>query len=146
MLNASKLRNFLDAAQAAVPVITKNIPVLNDEDVSKDTREISANDGLILIGVLPSFKLDYKNEDNYKHNNMLMVFIVKKYDTKSGKDAMWELFDEAGAAVLKFEEYLFKEKSSFPCRKEIKLETLNADPVRDYFGLFGYMMQFELKN
>ena len=150
MLNASKLKDFLDAAQAAIPAVKQTIRVVSDKDVSDFTGDILTSDEeVVLIGILPSFGLNFKDKDNYNHNNKLMIFIVKKFDITEGNDAFLDIYDETSAIVLEFQKWLFQESSKFPCPplfKDIRFQTLDADPVRDYFGFFGYMIQFELNN
>lgn len=150
MLNASKLKTFLLAAQTALPVIKKTIPVVSDDDVANFTRDIKTSDNeVVLVGVLPSYGLDFQNEDNYKHRNRMMLFVVKKFDIKKGNEAFLDVYDETGAVVLKLEEWLFAESEKFPCSpifKDIDFRTFTPDPVRDYHGFFGYMINFELNN
>ena len=150
MLNASKLKSFVEAAQAAIPAIKQSFRVVSDDDVAKFTRDVkTSDDEVVIIGILPSFGLNYKNEDNYNHSNNLMIFLVKKFDINEGNDAFLDCYDETGAVVLGFENWLFKESQKFPCPdlfKEIKFQSFNADPVRDYHGFFGWMIQFELNN
>ena len=150
MLNASKLKNFLVAAQGAIPAIKQTIRVVSDDDVANFTRDILTSDEeVVLIGILPSFGLNFKNEDNYNHSNKLMLFIVKKFDINEGNDAFLDIYDETSAIVLEFQKWLFEESREFPCPplfKDIRFQTFDADPVRDYHGFFGYMVQFELNN
>lgn len=140
----------MEGAKTAIPSICHAIRVVSDDDVADFTRDILASDDeVVLFGVLPSFGLDFKNEDNYNHSNKLMLFLVKKFDKKEGNDAFLDIYDQIGEVVLEFEEWMFKESQKFPkppLFKDIKFRTFNADPVRDYHGFFGYMMQFELNN
>lgn len=150
MLNASKLKIFLEAAKAGVPEIKELFRVIQDEDVAKFATGVTSADGnIVLIGVLPSFNLDFKNIDNHSHKNKMQFFIVKKYDSKSGQEELMQLFDDTAAVVLKFEAWMFLESEKFPCPaifKDIHFATFNADPVSNYFGFCGYMINFDLKN
>jgi len=149
MLNASKLKSFLELALANVPEIKQSFRVIQDEDVAKFTRAVTSSGGnIVIVGVLPSMGLDFQNLDNFRHNNKMQLFILQKYDTTSGEEALMQLFDDIAAVVLKFEAWMFLESDKFPCPpifKEIKFETFTADPVSNYFGFCGYMIQFQLK-
>lgn len=145
MLNASKLKSFLQDALVAVPEIKKYFPVVSDEDMASETRDVSTNDGIFLVGVLPSFGPVAKNEDNWKYNNRLILFFVKKFSPRD--EDLMDVYDETGAVVLKFHGWLLKEYSAFPKKcifKDIDFSSFNADPVRDYNNSFGYMVTFEL--
>ncbi len=145
MLNASKLKTFLQDALVAVPDIKKFYRVVSDEDMASETRDVSINDGIFLVGVLPSFGIKAKNEDNWKHNNRLQLFFVKKFSSRD--EDLMDLYDETGAVVLKFQAWLLKEHSTFPKKcifKDIDFSSFNADPVRDYNSSNGYMVTFEL--
>ena len=150
MLNATKLREFLAAAKTALPEIKQTIPVISDDDVANFTRDIKTSDNeVVLVGVLPSYGLDFRDRDNYYHKNRMMLFVVKKFDIKKGNDAFLDIYDETGAIVLKLEEWLFAEAEKFPCNpifKQIDFRTFSPDPVRDYHGFFGYMINFDLNN
>lgn len=150
MLNATKLREFLDAAKTAIPEIKQTIPVISDDDVALRTRDIKTSDNeVVLVGVLPSYGLNFRDSDNYYHNNKMMLFLVKKFDTRKGYDAFLNIYDETGPLVLKLEEWLFAEAEKFPCNpifKQIDFRTFTPDPVRDYHGFYGYMINFDLNN
>lgn len=150
MLNATELNNIITAAAAELEMLENPITVISDEDVSKHIRNLSSTDQKIsIIGVLPSFSLEAQDEDNFEHNNPLMIFLVKKHDINSGQDKFLKVYDDAGAAVLAFQEWIFKKRDQFPCPeffKDIDLNSLHGDPVRDYHGLYGYMLQFEVNN
>lgn len=150
MLNATELNNVITAASAAIAMIENPITVISDDDVAKYISDLSSTDEKIsIIGVLPSFSISGPDEDNYKHNNQLMIFLVKKHDTKSGQAEFLKVYDTAGAALLKFQEWLFEKRDEFPCQqffKDLDLNSIHADPVRDYHGLYGYMIQFEVNN
>ena len=78
----------------------------------------------------------------------MFFFLLKKMDTRAGNEEFLSLFDETGAAVLDLEKWMFKESEKFPCPalfKEIDFRTFSADPVRDYYNLCGYMINFDLK-
>ena len=149
MLSASKLKDFLDLAKTKVPAIKQVIRVVSDDDVSKHTSNIKSSDpGVVLIGILPSFGLELKNKDNYRHNNKMMFFIVDKRDARGGEEEFFSIYDETAAVVMDFEKWMFAESEKFPCPaifKEIEFATFNADPVRDYYNLCGYMITFDLK-
>ena len=149
MLSASKLKEFLEAAKAGVPDIKNTIPVVSDDDVANFTKEVKSSDpGVVIVGVLPSFGLDFQNIDNYRHANKMIFFLLKKMDPKAGNEGFLELFDTTGAAVMEFEKWLFKTSQIFPCPglfKEIEFRSFHADPVRDYYNLCGYMISFDLK-
>ena len=79
----------------------------------------------------------------------MQLFIVKKYDTKSGQAELMQLFDDVAAVVLKFQAWMFAQSEIFPCQpifKDIHFATFVADPVSNYFGFCGYMINFDLKN
>jgi hypothetical protein len=149
MLNASKLKSFLELAKQNVPELKQTFRVIQDEDVANFTREVTSSGGnIVLIGVLPSVALDFKNLDNFRHRNKMQFFILKKYDVKGSEEDLMQLFDDTAAVVLKFEAWMFLESDKFPCPpifKSIKFETFSADPVSNYFGFCGYMIQFDLK-
>lgn len=148
MLNATNLKAFLEAAKSAIPAIGNTIPVVSDNDVGDFSRDLKASDTQVtIIGVLPSIGLDFKDKDNYRHSNKLLLFLVRKHDIRSGNDAFLSVYDQAAAAVLALEDFMFLESQKFPCNpifKEINFPTFAADPVRDYFGLNGYMITLEL--
>ena len=149
MLSASKLRDFLEAAEAGIPAIKKTIRVVSDDDVSNFSKDVKSSDpGVILVGILPSFGLSFNNEDNYRHQNKMMFFILKKMNIRNGNEDFLQLFDETGDVVMAFEKWMFTESQRFPCSalfKEIDFRSFNADPVRDYYSLCGYMINFDLK-
>lgn len=150
MLNATKLKDFLEGAQAAIPVIKSNYRVIQDEDVSKFASEVSSADAnIVIIGVLPSFAIDIVNKDNYSQRNKMQVFLVQKHDIKGGQEKLMKLYDDTGEAVIKLQAWMLAESDKFPCKelfKDIYFETFNADPIGNYFGFCGYMVQFDLKN
>lgn len=149
MLNANKLKEFLEAAKQGVPEIKAVHRVAGDKDVADYASDIKSSDpGVVLVGVLPSFGLDFKDFDNYQHGNKMMLFMLKKMDTRGGNEALMDLFDETGASVMDFEKWLFKHAQKFPCPeifKEIEFRSFHADPVRDYYSLCGYVISFDLK-
>lgn len=150
MLNAAELKNFLEQANAAVDLIEDTRVLVSDTDVTLFTRDILISEGkTILMGVLPSYGLAYRDVDNYRHNNKLLLFIVKKFDLKEGYEAFLDIYTQTAPVVLKFEAWLFKKSREFPREpffKAIQFSTFSADPVRDYHGFFGYMIQFDLNN
>lgn len=135
--------------QVEMPEFKISKTVVSDDDVAKFTRDIKTSDNeLVLVGVLPSMSLDFSNTDQYRHENRMQLFIVKKFDTKDGEDAFLELYDETAATVLKFQKWLIEEHQKFKCNpifKEIDFRTFKADPVRNYHDLYGYMINFNLK-
>ena len=139
----------MEAAKGGVPAIKNTFRVVGDADVAKFAGDIKSSEpGVVLVGILPSFGLSFSNTDNYRHNNKMMFFVVKKMDAKGGNEGFLDLFDETGEAVMEFEKWLFEQSQKFPCPaifKDIDFRSLNADPVRDYYNLCGYMITFDLK-
>lgn len=149
MLSASKLKEFLEAAKTEIPVVKSTFRVVGDDDVSNFSKDVKSSDpGVVLVGILPSFGLNFQNLDNYGHDNKMMFFILKKMDTRGGNEGFLSLFDETGDAVMDFEKWLFERSQKFPCPaifKEIDFRSFHADPVRDYYSLCGYVVSFDLK-
>ena len=148
MLNASKIKEFQEQAQAAIPTIQQNFTVVSDDDMALFTREVKSSDNqVVLVGVLPSYGLKFNDKDNYQHSNKMMFFVVKKFDIKKSNEEFLAVYDQTAAVVLKLEKWLFQESEKFPCNplfKEIDFRSFSPDPVRDYHGFNGYMINFEL--
>lgn len=149
MLSASDLKNFQEAAKQAISEITRNITVVSDNDVANFTRDIKSRDNeLVLVGVLPSMQLNYRDEDDHIDNNKMLLFLVRKFDLRESNEDFLAVYDETGAAVKKMVDWLIKENQRFNCSsifRQIDFRTFSADPVRDYHNLFGYMISFDLR-
>lgn len=77
-----------------------------------------------------------------------MIFLVKRSDRRAGQADFLSIFDNAGAAVKAFLEWIFEKRDEFPCKQffqDIDLNTIAVDPVRDYHQLNGYMLNFEIE-
>jgi len=147
MITEAKLDKIQGLAKANNPAIKHNITLVSDDDVAVFTRDIGA-DELALFGVLPSFGLDFADIDNFKHKNKMIFFLVFKFDINEGYDAYRKIYNDTAVHVLKFQDWLMEESEKFQgdCLfKEIDFRTLDADPVRNYNGFYGYMIHFSLK-
>lgn len=149
MITEEKLDKIHSLAKAGIPEINikHTFTLVSDDDVALFTQDVGIEE-LCLFGVLPSFGLDYRNNDDFKHKNKMIFFLVKKFDIKEGYEAFRALYNETAGYVLKFEKWIFKENEKFQgdCLfKDIDFRTFDADPVRDYKGFYGYMMHFNLK-
>ncbi|TQI72287.1 hypothetical protein JM79_3245 [Gramella sp. Hel_I_59] len=147
MITEAKLSRIQEMAKADNPEIKHNITLVTDEDVAIFTRDMPG-DELVLFGVLPSFGLDFKNLDEFKHKNKMIFFLMYKHDINEGYDAYRKLYNDTAAHVLRFEKWLFEQSEKFQgdCLfKDIDFRTFDADPVSNYKGFYGYMMHFDLK-
>lgn len=150
MLNATELNNFLTAAKDDLPEIFNAFTVVSDDDMAHFVRDsLKVNDpGVSIIGVLPSFNVQALDEDNMTDLNNLMIFLVKRSDRRAGQADFLSIFDNAGAAVKAFLDWIFEKREQFPCKqffKDIDLNTIAVDPVRDYHSLNGYIINFEIE-
>ena len=150
MLTVKKLKDFQSYAQESLPQLELLKTFADDDDVVEFTRDIKSSDGKqALFGVLPSFNLDFKDEDNFRFKNKLILFVVKKFDIKEGYDAFLDVFQETGETLYELIHWMFEEQSKGincnPIFKEIDLKSIDGDPVRDYHNFYGYMIHFNIK-
>ncbi len=150
MINATQLKEILEDAKGNIPAIAKTYPVISSEGFQKHTRDIKFTPNQVqLIGVLPGFGLEFPDRDNYGHSNRLMFFIVRKQSERESEEEFLKLFDDAAAVLLDFEKWLFKKHDEFPRKslyKKIDFRSFKADPVENYYGMYGYVCHFDLKN
>lgn len=148
MLNATNLNNLLTALQTAIPEIDNIFAVVSDDDVANYAREIGEAE-INLIGVLPSFTMNGRDEDALRHNNRMLLFVVIKQALREGESGFLSLFDTSGAVTIKILSQLKVFKTQFPqdcLYKDINLTGIVVDPVREYHNMSGYMIDFDLLN
>lgn len=146
MLLINDLREFADAFTAERPNIENNIVTAEHDEANKLYKDV-VNSGTTctLFVLLPSHDDTSEDEDNAKMQNNLTFIIMKKTDAKAGNPEKLDNFGLCQIEILQLVKKIkglvanFGENCLF---KDIKLNTIQIDPLSNYLGANGYTLSF----
>ena len=147
MLLTNDLEQFCEVFKLQTPEIKKVLLLVDDDDYTKFVKdEVHNGTEAILITVLPSANLKYKNKDNFKFANFLHFFVVQKMDRKDSYENYIKTFKFTQPVILKLFDFIFDKKDNFEecIFKDFDLSKIGIDPVTDKARTFGYSLSIPL--
>lgn len=148
MLKIDDLEQFCESFKQATPEIKKVLLLVDDDDYTKFVNtEKHEESEAILITVLPSVNLSYKDVDNFKFSNYLHFFIIQKINAKGGYASYVKAFKFTQPLIKKLFDFILSKKNSHnECVfKDFDMSKLGIDPVTDKARTYGFSMSIPLK-
>lgn len=149
MLTINNLREFLAEIKAAIPKIKTVHLVVDDSQFIKVLSDVSVNDNFILIGIVPQFPLN-GNEDQYKWNNQLQFFLLKKSaDRNTNLSQLLDILNETQEVMNEIITVMLSEKigeDNQICRlsNELVPGSLMVQPVWEKAQCNGWVLELDL--
>lgn len=147
MLKIDDLEAFCEAYKEEEKAIKEVLLLVDDDDYTKFVEEVKhTKKEAMLITVLPSVNLNFKDENNFKFTNFLHFFIIQKGDKRSGYQEYVNHFKFCQPLVLSLFEFIYKKHEEFnECIfKDFDLSKLSIDPVTDKTRTYGYSISVPL--
>lgn len=148
MIPIDKLEGFCEDFKTQNPSIKKVLLLVDDDDYTKFVKsEKHLDNEAILITVLPSVNLDFKDKDNYKFINFLHFFIIQKMNEKDGYNKYVKTYKFCQPLIEKLFKYIYEKTENFnECTfKHFDLSKVGIDPITDKTRTFGYSLSIPLK-
>jgi hypothetical protein len=148
MLKIDDLEQFSESFKTANAAIKKVILLVDDDDYAKFVKEEGhTKEEAILLTVIPSHTLAFKDKDNYKFNNYLHFFIIQKMDSRERYTDYVNTFKFTQPLIEKLWDYIYAKTDNFDeCLfKHFDLSKATIDPVTDKQRTYGYSLSVPLK-
>lgn len=148
MLNITEFNNYLSECKQEIPYFGKSILVMDDDDFKDYSREISAKDKTVLIGVLIDASGSGNDEDSVKSINRLSFFAVQKYDSRAKYDENLLVFEVTQDAIISLFNKFLKDSQDFDKRclaTSFDFNRWNITPVKNFHQTNGWELSINLK-
>lgn len=149
ILTPIALREFVTTAKDALPEINFAQVVIDDSQMANSISEQSANENLLLYGVLPDYNSDTRQEDGLMMDNGFDFLVLKKsVESDLTNDELMEVMEATLLATKKLIELIFEEKNNpntCPQFYFLKEESIQITPVWAKAGTNGYMLSLNLR-
>lgn len=148
MLKIDDLEKFCESFKQENSSIQKVMLLVDDDDYTKFVeKQKTSKTEAVLITVIPSANMAYKDKDNFKFVNHLHFFIVNKLDAKSSYQAYVDVFKFTQPLIKNLFDFIKLKTDDFEecVFKDFDLQRASFDPVTDKARTYGYSLSVPLK-
>lgn len=150
MITISNLRTFTAEVLAEIPEFNKQLIVIDDSQLSKFMSDISEDDNLIFVAVIPSHKMNGNNSDDAMPLDLMLFMVLNKFDRQDGQEAFLNSMELCQLATKKLIDKMIANKrdETKMCgiMKFLQVQSISVDPVWELLGCDGYEINFQLKS
>ncbi len=149
MITIPQLQDFLQENQTEIAAINSNYTFIDDSQLTAILRDSATDDNTILVGLLPSFKIEGANLDAVYTRNHLLFMLLNKVDRNESHEALLTTMQQIHEAVKLFIKKLINDATddAKPCHlaKMIDVNSIQIDPIWKLAGTSGYTIEMQLK-
>lgn len=143
------LQNLLTHFQNQIAEINKTWMVINDSHVGNILSEVSIEDNMFLVGILPVYGTDAENSDNFRTVTYGQFLIVEKTDygnlsQQDFIDVFQRTFKVAEMIRNALIEYSAEKQCEFPYLMQLDINSLQMDAVYKLSECNGWSLEFEI--
>lgn len=149
MLRINELKAFAKQCVDDINNLLDYHLVGSEDELSKRIRDIAhLDDTCSLVVILPTYNGSFGDEDNRKMRNNLLFMVIKKTDSGGGTAERIQVFTITQEIIIQLIKKIaaLHYNNSLNCVfKDIDLNSIQVDPVQDYFETNGYGLEFSTK-
>lgn len=149
MVDITKIRDYADEVLVQIPEIKKRYIVMDDSQLSKVMMDVKVSDYFILVGFIPSHKLEGANADTAKTKDRSIWLILHKVDRNKGADYLLDMMAQNQQATKKLIQKMLNDSvmtdNTCGLMRMLEVNSITVDPVWSLAGCDGYEIYYQMK-
>ena len=143
------LQNLLSHFDNEIDTINKNWMVIDENHVVKDLSEISTDENILLIGLMPNYGTDAENSDNVLDKSFSQFLILEKTDySELNRQQFLDIFQRTFLVAKEIKdrliEYSADKQCEFPYLMQLDINSLKMEPIYKLAQCNGWALEFDL--
>jgi hypothetical protein len=149
MVDLLLIKDYADQIMQEIPEFTKSLIVMDDSQLNKIISGITTKDGFVLVGFIPSHKLEGKTADDVKTKDRSLWLVLHKVDRDKGLVYLFDKMVSSQALTKKLVKKMLNDSvmtdNTCGLMRMLLVPSLSIDPVWSLAGCDGYEINYELK-
>lgn len=150
MITIQELQNYAADVLGNIPEFKSKFIVIDDSQLSKVMEDISFDDNLIFVAVIPSHKMNGNDSDAAMPLDLMLFMVLNRFDRKDGHEAFLESMSLCQNATKKLINKMIADKrdENQMCglMKYLQVQSISVDPIWELLGCDGYEINFQIKS
>lgn len=143
------LKNLLTHLNTEIDEINKDWIVINDSHVGQILSEVSTNENIFLIGLLPNYDTQGQDSDNFRTVAFSQLLILEKTDYSDlNQEQFLEVFQRTFAVTEQIRdlliEYSAEKQCQFPYLMQLDINSLRMEPIYKLSQCNGWSLEIEM--
>lgn len=149
MVDLVKIRDYADEVLQQLPDFTKRFIVMDDSQLSKVISGVTSKDKFVLVGFIPSHKIEGENADKAKTKDRTLWLVLHKVDRDKGSDYLFDKMAENQQLTKKLMQKMLNDSvmmdNTCGLMRMLSVPSMSVDPVWSLAGCDGYEINFEFR-
>jgi hypothetical protein len=147
MIDIEKVEQYAEELKNSISEIKTVLIVVDDSQLSSKLSKIGKDDNLILVGFIPSHKIEGNDIDAVKTRDLMLWLVLKK--AARANDDFVSTMKECQSACKKLIKKMLEDKPMFDNKcglmRMLKIPSITVDPVWGLNSCDGYEIEYQLK-
>lgn len=147
MIRVRPFSEYWDAMKTRILGITQVAVVSHESDLADRIKSYAESD-IILVSIIPSSDSMAPDPDNITEHNQLLVYILKKIDSRSETpNSFINDMEETQDIMTVLKKLIQEDKSDESCGifRFANMSGMHTDPEYNYLGCNGWSVSFKVK-
>lgn len=146
MILIEKVEEYAQSLLSSISDLKKYYTVIDDSQLSKVLEDVSKDENLILVGFIPSHKIEGKDSDKAISRDSMLWLVLQKVSRK--EDDFIETMKRCQLATKEVIKKMIADKPNFDntcgIMRQLDVPSIEANPVWGLNSCDGYEIDYQL--